>query len=257
MKKVLILASGGLDSTYLVWDNLNKGNSVTAMYIEITNNHQKVIVEKKCLLEQEKVFKTFFPKAEYNLQLDNVSFGVNNMNTDLVFSQMPIWLTSLLFFTNGFDEIQLGYVMNDDAISYLDEVKSIYNQYKVLCYEKDSFPKLIFPLSKKKKYEMLRDLSSEFHPLLTFCEWPNVSDNEKIIIPCGNICAACKRYNYEEIYKSIMNPSHSVYTITPDLKSDPESEQICSKYSMEQYGVIDQYNCEVKPYIGYQFSLNI
>ena len=45
-KKVAVLFSGGLDSTYLVWKNLKDGNEVQPIYIEIQNNKVKSTIEK-------------------------------------------------------------------------------------------------------------------------------------------------------------------------------------------------------------------
>lgn len=49
-KKVAILFSGGLDSTYLVWKNLKEGNVVLPIYVEIENNEVKTTMEKKIVL---------------------------------------------------------------------------------------------------------------------------------------------------------------------------------------------------------------
>ena len=45
-KKVAVLFSGGLDSTYLVWKNLTDGNDVQPIYVEVENNQTKTILEK-------------------------------------------------------------------------------------------------------------------------------------------------------------------------------------------------------------------
>lgn len=45
-KKVAVLFSSGLDSTYLIWKNLNEGNEVFPIYITISNNENKTILEK-------------------------------------------------------------------------------------------------------------------------------------------------------------------------------------------------------------------
>jgi len=57
MKKVAVLFSGGLDSTYLVWKNLNEGNIVYPIYIEIENNITKTILEKNRI---ELLYKEFY-----------------------------------------------------------------------------------------------------------------------------------------------------------------------------------------------------
>lgn len=41
MKKVGVLFSGGIDSTYLIWKNLKEGNYVIPFYVEIINNEKQ------------------------------------------------------------------------------------------------------------------------------------------------------------------------------------------------------------------------
>ena len=56
MKDILVLASGGLDSTYLIYDNLKKGNNVTALYVTVENNPTK---NKSELMALELIRKYF------------------------------------------------------------------------------------------------------------------------------------------------------------------------------------------------------
>ena len=56
-KKNLVLWSGGLDSTHLVYDNLSNGNKVSALYIELTNNDTKVKLEKAALKKMTKILQ--------------------------------------------------------------------------------------------------------------------------------------------------------------------------------------------------------
>ena len=44
-KKVALLFSGGLDSTYLMYKNLEEGNIVYPYYIEVKNNEKKTELE--------------------------------------------------------------------------------------------------------------------------------------------------------------------------------------------------------------------
>ncbi|MDA3781517.1 MAG: hypothetical protein PF487_15015 [Bacteroidales bacterium] len=124
MKKVAVLFSGGLDSTYLVWKNLNDGNQLFPIYVEIENNYIKTILEKN---RTELLYNEF--SKEFNLSGNHekkihdvhnvISVGLKANMCNIYFKQVPIWILAMMFCQNmDIDEIQIGYVGNDDVISY-------------------------------------------------------------------------------------------------------------------------------------------
>ena len=125
-KRNLVLWSGGLDSTHLVYDNLSKGNKVAALYIELTNNEEKVKLEKAALKKMTKILQKSFPDKldvyySYTLTLLTGNYA------DVFLTQAYMWATVAPLFTKDVDETQIAYVMNDDAVSYISEVRKIYN----------------------------------------------------------------------------------------------------------------------------------
>ena len=56
-KKVLLLASGGLDSSYLLYKNMQEGNEVRLLYIDIKNNGFKSKKERKSIKLQKKYYE--------------------------------------------------------------------------------------------------------------------------------------------------------------------------------------------------------
>lgn len=104
MKKVAVLFSGGLDSTYLVWKNLKDGNEVFPVYIEIENNEVKSKLEKNRTKLLWREFENEFRKTDIDygdspikdIQY-SVSVGVKAREDSLYFKQMPIWIFSLMF----------------------------------------------------------------------------------------------------------------------------------------------------------------
>lgn len=245
MKNVLILSSSGLDSTYLVYDNLKKGNRVTSIYVEVTNNSCKVEVEKKALVNQELFFKKNFPSLDYYLKLDNTSVSLRDVDYDLIFTQIPIWVFAVIFNTRNIDEVQIGYVMNDDAISYLQDIKDIYNQFSSISTRE--LPELTFPLAKLKKHDFISNLPEELLENVTFCEWPSVFDG--IMKPCGD-CPACRRYKNEGLYNKIIKESHQVYTISSKdfavLSDEIKTENYGSINPPEQLQVITPYQYKLE-----------
>lgn len=216
-KKVIVLFSGGLDSTYLVWDNLVSGNEVYPIYIEIKNNYNKSVLEKNRV---ESLYKEFYKDFGDLIKPPKyvTSIEVFDSSTTLHLLQVPIWIFSLVYSQiKDVDEIQIGYVMNDDAVSYITDIKKIYNSYKGIV---DELIPIKFPLIKYKKEVLFKELPKEYYNLTVTCEEPRVIGNEKDEIiqyqACGH-CPACQRiintrlynefpesYKYVEIDKSII-----------------------------------------------------
>ncbi len=194
-KKVAVLFSGGLDSTYLVWKNLKDGNEVTPIYIEIENNKTKTILEKNRI---ELLWKRF--SIEFNDENDYlkrplngiqyaVSVGVKANENSLYFTQMPIWIFALTFCQSmDVDEIQIGYVMNDDAISYLEDIQNMYKAYQPIC---EPMKPLTFPSSKRKKYQMAKELPRQYLELIFSCEMATIIGPEDAEIIQYEPCCEC------------------------------------------------------------------
>lgn len=196
-KKVGVLFSGGLDSTYLIWKNLTEGNEVYPIYIEIKNNDRKVKLEKNRI---ELLYKKF--NEEFGNKIHDIRYAVEILVRDttvseLHFNQLPIWIIGLQWLY-GLDvsEFQFGYVMNDDAISYIDDIKNIHKSFSGL---HNKVIELTFPLIKEKKYVMANNLPKKYFDLVVSCENPDIIDDKIEILkyePCCE-CSACKRLIYE------------------------------------------------------------
>lgn len=195
MKNILIPFSGGLDSTYLVWKNLKEGNKVTLVYFEIENNNTKVTLEK---VHREYLINQFRNEFSYDkLNTSNLKYKIsaNGIHNEYGLIQVPIWMLGAYFASNQcYDEIQMGYVMNDDALSYLEEIKNLYEAYQP--FSQKPLPKMTFPIIKEMKEEMINDLPHNYKLFVYSCENPRILDNNKKEIVyrfCGD-CVPCKRY---------------------------------------------------------------
>jgi 7-cyano-7-deazaguanine synthase in queuosine biosynthesis len=178
-KNVAVLFSGGLDSTYLVWKNLSEGNTVYPVYIEITNNQVKSVLEKNRieLLRKEFLKEFNIDDSNYKQQIRYINYlltaGVDANESALRLRQLPVWMMGLSFMQSmEVDEIQIGYVSNDDAISYLPEIQAIYKSYENIT-EKQMIP-LVFPLIKKHKWEMATELPKQYMKLIISCEGAHI-----------------------------------------------------------------------------------
>lgn len=192
IKKVAILFSGGLDSTYLIHKNLSDGNAVTPIYITIENNVDKVKIEFERANKIWNLLLNKFNLYERTLQ-ESIKVNVVNCSNNLMFSQVPIWILGALYSVScsSFDEIQIGYVNGDSSIPFISDFVKIWNSYKSISSEK--LPPLVFPLTKKQKDQLWCELPDEIRQLTYFCESPRGTED------CGN-CASCERYKYEKIF---------------------------------------------------------
>lgn len=196
MHEVGVLFSGGLDSTYLIWKNLEDGNIVYPIYCELLNNEHKTKVEKKVI---ENLLSLF--QKEYDDQIKNINYIseilIKSHHINLIFKQLPIWMINILYSNlDIYDEIQIGYVMNDDIIPYIGEVKNIYDAFKPFM---EYHPKLTFPLIKNKKEIIIPYLPDRYKEQIFSCENPqmlyesnNVDFDYK---PCCE-CEACNKILY-------------------------------------------------------------
>jgi hypothetical protein len=208
-KKVAILFSGGLDSTYLMWKNLKDGNEVFPIYVEIENNEVKSIIEKNRVnllcKEFSKEFdskKDMFERKQVHDVIFAIKVGVHANEGSLYFKQVPIWLFSVVFLQgmDNIEEIQIGYVSNDDAISYLDDIQNIYKSYQAIS---EPMKPLVFPLTKCKKDRMAHELPKQYRDLIFSCEMAKIigsKDAEIIKYEACCDCVPCKHIIADDYY---------------------------------------------------------
>lgn len=177
-KKIAMLFSGGLDSTFLMYKNLKEGHKVHPFYIEISNNVDKIKIEKQQFLRLYHEFKKEFDNNyRYNIEDPYIITKIQIFQTydsQLMFTQIPLWLFSILYMSHNFDEIQIGYVANDDAISYIKEIEKTYYSMGWMVHGK--LPKLTFPILKHKKITMYEALPEQYKKLVFSCEAPLIHD---------------------------------------------------------------------------------
>ncbi len=169
--------SGGLDSTYLIYKLLCDGFHVDAYYIKLENNKNKTKRELNAIQHILPLFKKY--NFTYKGILSTVAIEQVEDNTT-IFHQSPIWIMLSLFVKGP---LSIGYVMNDDAISYLDDYRKIITDLNVL---RDSPLEIEFPLQKFKKETIIKLLPKEYLKHIVYCESEKKSK-------CG-VCHPCLRF---------------------------------------------------------------
>ncbi len=182
-KRVLIAWSGGLDSTYLVQKRLEEGWGVDALPITLLNNEAK---NHREFAARTKMVESHF--YQYDFRLLKSPLFEFEYGSYVTFTQPPVWLMGLLSALGPqHTEVSLGYVMNDDAIAYLDELQAAWKALGALAYAPgEILPNLTFPLKKFKKTEIWNGLRPELRKHVTWCE---LSYNDR---PCDR-CTPCKK----------------------------------------------------------------
>ena len=186
-KTKFVLWSGGVDSTYLIWRLLKEGHKVKAGYINLVGNGEQTKRE----LEAISKIRPFFEKWNFEYIGEPIDFSVKCGNNDWCLSYPPLFLMLPYIIPQDVDEVAIGYVMNDDAISFLDEIKAIYNSMQGLC--RSELPKLIFPITQIKKHDIWYGIPEEIRCYVTWCENHHGEPNK-------DNCPSCKRM------EDIINP---------------------------------------------------
>lgn len=187
-KKIFVLWSGGMDSTYLILKLLSEGHSVDAGYIDIENNEYKNEMEQKAINNITPIIQRDYSKFNYV----GVTYKIL-MNRDggtLKLRQVPLFILGLLYeIGKEYDEVAIGYVVGDCVISWLDDIRRIWKSYKSLLCGK--IPKLTFPLHNyTKEFDICDSIPESIRSYLVWCENPKKAGDK--FENCGN-CLPCKR----------------------------------------------------------------
>jgi 7-cyano-7-deazaguanine synthase in queuosine biosynthesis len=196
-KKRIVFWSGGLDSTYLIQKSLEEGYLVTACYINIENNTNKVVREKEAI---ERLLPHFNKSKNFNYINELLNVNVHPQGI-VSFYQFPIFMLGMMYCMNEYDEIALAYVMNDDFVSYQNEAIKLFNAARLFSIS-DHKCKLVFPLIKKHKFNIIESLDNDLINLVTFCESQYAKDF------CGT-CTPCKKM--KSVDERLYNTLHEKY----------------------------------------------
>jgi hypothetical protein len=206
-----VLWSGGLDSSYLVQKLLDedKDKTVWTGYVKLINNQDKTIQEDRARNAMIPIFqKKYGSRFKDFGTICEMAVNMNNHWSPLI--QMPIWFNALIASTPPeTDEVCLGYVMNDCAISYLEDIKALFRTFSKRISSKP-FPKVVFPLSKMIKEDICYGIDKELKSHVVWCEMPRIKykketvrenpepnmiyDDSPVIesiTPCGH-CVSCQ-----------------------------------------------------------------
>lgn len=221
LKHALVLWSGGLDSTALIQYYLGNNYKVTALPVALVGNVNKTIREAAAREELAKHFQRWnTDQNRFELlqtsRVEMVSFG--NL---IGLSQAPIWLAALACrVERHHDEVAIGYVMNDDAASFSENIQAIWQSYGALTsdsplhmVDRHPWPPLVFPILRVSKRRLWDNLGHEITDKVTWCEG-EAGPQDK----CGE-CVPCKKMIYFGLQPPKMSKSATEST-EPEQSSD-------------------------------------
>jgi hypothetical protein len=224
----LIVWSGGFDSTALVLDAFNKGETIDTCYVELTNNPQKTKMELKA---RDAISEILLKKRPYFIHRDYRSVVPYSRFTS-GYPQPFFWIVhSVIVADSAHTEVRFGYINSDTIWHFRSEFINAFNSLYTLAKTHHDVlpPKVSFPLEFESKerifdnyYQYLNcsDLSKE--EMLTildsiwFCENPR-PNKEGNFTQCladpspGGYCNPCEKFKplLSEIEKYLGAPSKS------------------------------------------------
>jgi len=247
MKKIILQTiSGGYDSTYLLIKNLQEGHDVYPLYVHSSSvSILKQIIEinsvRNLIKKLQLRFNNLNNLSEVELKLDAVR--------DVISMQPIFWMLGLFNDVKNmhhfldYDEVQIGYVLGDSAISYQHEIINFWKSLFSFSFPDYTVPKIVFPLTKYQKAEIINNLEDFDREILAdcwFCENPKIIKTKKMkdgnieiyLEPCieCNPCIRIKNIHYNNFnvlkkYKAVINLSdfknninETMKTIVKDLK---------------------------------------
>lgn len=203
VKKIpLVLFSGGLDSTFMLWRYLQK-SAVDVLYINGGQGDMKMHKENTARSDILNALLSHDPvrtphKVDKKLQPRNtVNFGSSTMQ----FKQTPAWLMGALEVVDPSRHscVAIGNVMGDEMWGWSENIIGAWDHLCQLSH--DVKVPLEFPLKCWSKFRILKHLPPSLYKNIWYCEMPKMVDKEdldglKKIVPCGS-CGACVTHQVE------------------------------------------------------------
>ena len=232
MKNVMVLFSGGIDSTYLVYKNLKEGNIVFPVYIDFENNYEKGLIEKQQIDILYNMFSKGFP-GKIREPEKGVKCYTEHCNIST--PQLPFQIISIIYSQYFFkvDEVHIGYIKNELSEDGAFDIQRAYHSFKGLIFDAHNndkkMPELVFPLKDMSKKVITHFLPEEYLQETFSCEVPVVKGvifnaitgkffgkpkkdkNGRIIFKNCNACHACYTQK-EEIPDFYDKKEHTKHT---------------------------------------------
>ena len=198
-KHVLLAWSGGLDSNVMLFELLRNGAIVTAVSLDYDNLPNNAV--------QREVRERVIKRLQRLGLIDNFRHADVMMRTCLgtdriALGQLALLQTMLMNNTEThIEHVLQAYVMGDDAVSYIPELKGVWKSFKALWRTGITQPTLDFPFIKVHKIHLAQylnenDASTGLNHVSWTCEYP--AYKKGFPSACGE-CPSCNKVNYHKL----------------------------------------------------------
>lgn len=165
----LILFSGGLDSTFLLEQELRKG-PVDVLYVAASQSQIKIKAER---LARRKLINTLeritgnHIRNEYDIDIKS-----GCQTPDSTFQQPLMWLNGAFEISSSkiHSELQVGYVMGDQINAWLGSIERAW--WSIQEFGKVTPIPLLFPLKQFTKQDILNEIHPKLVSKVWICEMP-------------------------------------------------------------------------------------
>jgi 7-cyano-7-deazaguanine synthase in queuosine biosynthesis len=206
MSKHLVLFSGGLDSTALVYKRLREGCTVDVLFIEAGQHALKREAERKVMTAILQEFDEMIKYGEVSGNLrhrwTDVEFRWDVHNgpaRGFAFSQVLPWLTTAFqaAIPGSFVDhasVDIAYCLGDQISLEMYRIQEVWKlMWSIMRH--DPMVPLEFPFMKTTKADMMQILPGYLRKMTWTCELPDAGDPDPT--ECGK-CVACVRKQVEE-----------------------------------------------------------
>ena len=190
----LILASGGLDSTWLLYERMQH-TDVDILYVRNPQDEAKAKVEMRALAKITDWLERAMPHRVRNFYVSTL--GESNTSDDTRHAQVLSWVQAAMLVGSSrhHTSVEIGYVQGDTVAQKLPDIIRAWDALKSIL--KLNPVDLVFPLAYVPKSEILRAMQSELLALVWYCDYPgSLEDGSPLPPPC-NECPSCIRHQGE------------------------------------------------------------
>ena len=187
-KRPLILWSGGLDSTYLVWSNLVK-RDVDVMYVSLANNNSKVDRELSARTALKKLFEGYQHKIinDFHIEVPPINGNLKGF----ILTQPYLWVQAYIttFDPDIHSHAELGYIKSDCFWHIAGKIPEVINSTCKTFRDDIETIDVRYPLEWKSKADILDKYQNHFGKKIlehvTWCEYEGEGTAATSDCSCG------------------------------------------------------------------------
>lgn len=199
IEEVVILFSGGIDSTMLAYHASHFFEKITLLHIECNATPLRAHEEYQSAGNIYRVLQRSFPEVQYNFKRANLTLAITFQED--VYSPQPIqWMFEVLRHINPSvkkDAVLIGYNYEDTGGHLFPAMQKSFLSLQDMSFVAPHRTSLVAPLLSQHRAGIMGRLPWNLLKLTSWCELPIVLDGEKEIRPCGN-CPTCSKMRVEK-----------------------------------------------------------